>query len=146
MLACSNCPASNGLILRSADDTPTIVIETNVVYEACVTCELLHASRGLGSEKLDLVLVDGTCRDVFVIERGCDVQNSLVKPSHCLKMLACRCIPRFDQTITSTSVQNLTIPAKSEAGSFDVVSTGLPLDTCWNGSLLDLRSQIFWLD
>ena len=74
-----------------------------------MTCILLYPRGCLGAEQLNLVLVDGGCGHMLVIERGSHIKYSLIETCHGLELPASGSVPRFNETVTTSSVQNGTI-------------------------------------
>lgn len=97
-----------------------------------MTGVLLDPSSCLGAEKLDFVLIDRGGSYVLVVEGCGHVEYSLVKASHGLELVACRCIPRLHQAITTASVENLAISIECQTSGFRLMRTDSPVDMRWH--------------
>ena len=104
MLTGRDIPATYGSVVARGNKRFSVVVESHRSNKIRMTRVLLNPRRRFRSEQLYLVLVDRGSSNMLIIERGCDIEHSLIHPSHCLELPTGSCIPRFDEAVSTTCV------------------------------------------
>lgn len=97
-------------------------------------------------EQVDPVVVTRRRRYVLIVERGCHVKDFLAQALECLRMPACFCLPRLDDTVTATSIQSRAFAIESQASGFRRVGTSAPLHHCRHQARLVRGAEVFGFD
>lgn len=111
-----------------------------------MACVRLDSRCRLGSEQLDLVLIDRGRSYVLIVERSCHVEDCLVQAAHGLELPAGGRLPRLDKAIAPTCVKNGTITIEGQTCGLCRVGTIPPSHVRRHSRFHVRRSQVLWFD